>query len=154
MFYILVQCIAMYFNSILLKVYFVSMTTGYQPEDQLFDLDMFRSAVFQRPFQYLLRLDTGRQLQDVNPQQVEGTEQDCLRVLLRFGFQNCHFGRCSMGFTIKILFKGNMIYDFKMNNTLSKMAILNFYVLLSIHSSTAHYFAHEVSIISKVKLLS
>ena len=61
------------------------MATGYRPEDQLFDLDMFQSPVFQRPFQYLLRLDRGHQLQDVNPHQVEGTEQDCLRILLRCG---------------------------------------------------------------------
>ena len=59
------------------------VVTDYREEDQLFDIDMFRGPVFQRPFQYLLRLDTGRQLQDVNPNQVEGKEQECLRVLLR-----------------------------------------------------------------------
>ena len=62
-------------------------------EDQLFDLEMFQSPVFQRPFQYLLRLDTGRQLQDVNAHQVEGTEKDCLKVLLRYVYSllECFF---------------------------------------------------------------
>ena len=62
---------------------FSLVAIGYQVEDQLFDRDMFQDKVFQRPFQYLLRLDTGRQLQDVNPGNVEGTEQDCLKILLR-----------------------------------------------------------------------
>ena len=51
--------------------------------DQLFDEKQFRSPVFQRTFQYLLRLDQGRQLGDVNPNNAEGEQQICLQTLLK-----------------------------------------------------------------------
>lgn len=56
---------------------------GYETTDQLFDLGQFRSSTFQRPFQYLLRLDQNANLSDVEPQTPEGTPQVCLQTLLR-----------------------------------------------------------------------
>ncbi|XP_052243691.1 E3 ubiquitin-protein ligase rnf213-alpha-like [Dreissena polymorpha] len=57
--------------------------TDYKMTDQLFDEKQFRSLVFQRTFQYLQRLDTGRSMNDVNPGSPEGDPKLCLHVLLR-----------------------------------------------------------------------
>ncbi|XP_052062754.1 E3 ubiquitin-protein ligase rnf213-alpha-like isoform X2 [Mytilus californianus] len=51
--------------------------------DRLFDNIEFRSKTFQRPYQYLKRLDTNCKLDSVNPSQAEGDKKDCLVVLLR-----------------------------------------------------------------------
>ncbi|XP_063441660.1 E3 ubiquitin-protein ligase rnf213-alpha-like [Mytilus trossulus] len=51
--------------------------------DRLFDNTEFRSKTFQRPYQYLKRLDTNSKLDSVNPSQAEGDKKDCLVVLLR-----------------------------------------------------------------------
>ncbi|OPL22201.1 hypothetical protein AM593_08169, partial [Mytilus galloprovincialis] len=51
--------------------------------DRLFDNIEFRSKTFQRPYQYLKRLDTNNKLDSVNPSQAEGDKKDCLVVLLR-----------------------------------------------------------------------
>ncbi|XP_056014152.1 E3 ubiquitin-protein ligase rnf213-alpha-like isoform X2 [Ostrea edulis] len=51
--------------------------------DLLFDNKEFRSNVFQRPFQYLYRLDMNRGLGDVDMRRTEGNPQTCLHTLLR-----------------------------------------------------------------------
>ncbi|XP_052807608.1 E3 ubiquitin-protein ligase rnf213-alpha-like isoform X3 [Mya arenaria] len=55
----------------------------FMPTDQLFDEKQFRSPVFQRTFQYLLRLDQQLTLDSVNPLEPEGDPKTCLVVLLR-----------------------------------------------------------------------
>lgn len=55
----------------------------YSESDLVFDETEFSSAVFQRPFQYLRRLDEDEELTDVNPEEPEGDKQKCLVVLLR-----------------------------------------------------------------------
>ncbi|XP_061169263.1 E3 ubiquitin-protein ligase RNF213-like isoform X1 [Saccostrea echinata] len=51
--------------------------------DLLFDRKEFESNVFQRPFQYLYRLDMNRGLGDVNLRRTEGNPQTCLQTLLK-----------------------------------------------------------------------
>ncbi|XP_052808702.1 E3 ubiquitin-protein ligase rnf213-alpha-like isoform X1 [Mya arenaria] len=55
----------------------------FMPTDQLFDEQQFRSPVFQRTFQYLLRLDQRQTLESVRPSEPEGDPKNCLDVLLR-----------------------------------------------------------------------
>ncbi|WAR07202.1 R213A-like protein, partial [Mya arenaria] len=55
----------------------------FMPNDQLFDEQQFRSPVFQRTFQYLLRLDERKSLESVRPSEAEGDPKTCLDVLLR-----------------------------------------------------------------------
>ncbi|KAK3585578.1 hypothetical protein CHS0354_036765 [Potamilus streckersoni] len=55
----------------------------FKQEDPQFDLKEFTGAIFQRPYQYLSRLDQGRGIDDVNPAVPWGTPADCLRVLLK-----------------------------------------------------------------------
>ncbi|KAK3096790.1 hypothetical protein FSP39_003301 [Pinctada imbricata] len=55
----------------------------YQESDLLFDEKEFRGAVFQRPYQYLLRLDRRQNLSDVAPDRPEGDKVSCLQILLR-----------------------------------------------------------------------
>ncbi|KAH3735719.1 hypothetical protein DPMN_042254 [Dreissena polymorpha] len=57
--------------------------TDFKMTDQLFDEKKFRSPVFQRTFQYLQRLDSGKVMNDVNPGSPEGDPKSCLQVLLR-----------------------------------------------------------------------
>lgn len=64
-------------------MYIMLSLTDFKDSDQLFDDKQFRSEVFQRTFQYLFRLDQGRQLGDVSPHNAEGTPQTCLQTLLR-----------------------------------------------------------------------
>lgn len=59
------------------------LISDYKTADQLFDLSEFRSPTFQRPFQYLLRLDQNGDLSSVRPQSPEGTQAACLQTLLR-----------------------------------------------------------------------
>ncbi|XP_053396339.1 E3 ubiquitin-protein ligase rnf213-alpha-like isoform X2 [Mercenaria mercenaria] len=66
-----------------LQIYMGIPLQEHKDSDQLFDEKQFRSPVFQRTFQYLLRLDQGRQLDDVHPQAPEGNPQTCLQTLLR-----------------------------------------------------------------------
>ncbi|XP_053390338.1 E3 ubiquitin-protein ligase rnf213-alpha-like, partial [Mercenaria mercenaria] len=66
-----------------LQIYMGIQFHDYKDSDQLFDEKQFRSPVFQRTFQYLLRLDEGRQLDDVHPHDAEGTPETCLQTLLR-----------------------------------------------------------------------
>lgn len=61
----------------------------YKKTDQFFDLDQFESQVFQRPFQYLSRLDQKRHLDDIRPHIPEGTQMDCLQILLRYCQEMC-----------------------------------------------------------------
>ncbi|XP_061169274.1 E3 ubiquitin-protein ligase rnf213-alpha-like [Saccostrea echinata] len=51
--------------------------------DLLFDGKEFESNVFQRPFQYLYRLDMNRGLGDVDMRRTEGNPQTCLQTLLK-----------------------------------------------------------------------
>ncbi|XP_060586365.1 E3 ubiquitin-protein ligase rnf213-alpha-like [Ruditapes philippinarum] len=66
-----------------LQIYSGEQFKDYKDSDQLFDEKQFRSPVFQRTFQYLLRLDQGRQLDDVKPDNPEEDPQTCLQTLLR-----------------------------------------------------------------------
>ncbi|WAR07285.1 R213A-like protein [Mya arenaria] len=50
----------------------------FMPTDQLFDEQQFRSPVFQRTFQYLLRLDQRQTLESVRPSEPEGDPKNCL----------------------------------------------------------------------------
>ncbi|XP_052062678.1 E3 ubiquitin-protein ligase rnf213-alpha-like isoform X2 [Mytilus californianus] len=50
--------------------------------DRLFDRIEFQSATFQRPYQYLKRLDNNQKLDGVDPNKVEGDERNCLTVLI------------------------------------------------------------------------
>ncbi|WAR07347.1 R213A-like protein [Mya arenaria] len=61
-----------------------AMPIMFQASDgNLFDEKQFRSPVFQRTFQYLLRLDQQLTLDSVNPLEPEGDPKTCLVVLLR-----------------------------------------------------------------------
>ncbi|XP_052808691.1 E3 ubiquitin-protein ligase rnf213-alpha-like isoform X2 [Mya arenaria] len=60
-----------------------SSVKGFVSTDQLFDEQQFRSPVFQRTFQYLLRLDQQQTLDSVKPLEPEGDPKTCLDVLLR-----------------------------------------------------------------------
>ncbi|XP_062591685.1 E3 ubiquitin-protein ligase rnf213-alpha-like, partial [Saccostrea cucullata] len=51
--------------------------------DLLFDGKEFKSNVFQRPFQYLYRLDMNRGLGDIDMRRTEGNPQTCLQTLLK-----------------------------------------------------------------------
>ncbi|XP_053396009.1 E3 ubiquitin-protein ligase rnf213-alpha-like [Mercenaria mercenaria] len=66
-----------------LQIYLNVRPHDFKESDQLFDEKQFRSSVFQRTFQYLLRLDQRRQLGDVQPHNPEGSPQTCLQTLLR-----------------------------------------------------------------------
>ncbi|WAR07205.1 R213A-like protein [Mya arenaria] len=55
----------------------------FMSTDQLFDEQQFRSPVFQRTFQYLLRLDQRKSLESVKPSEPEGDPKTCLNVLLK-----------------------------------------------------------------------
>ena len=58
----------------------------YTDHDRLFDSIEFKSTTFQRPFQYLKRLDTNCRLDDVNANVPEGDKKQCLNTLLRYVF--------------------------------------------------------------------
>ncbi|XP_060084373.1 E3 ubiquitin-protein ligase rnf213-alpha-like [Ylistrum balloti] len=55
----------------------------YADSDLLFDKQEFESSVFQRPYQYLRRLDERRGLADINAYQPEGNQINCLQTFLR-----------------------------------------------------------------------
>ncbi|XP_021342051.1 E3 ubiquitin-protein ligase rnf213-alpha-like, partial [Mizuhopecten yessoensis] len=55
----------------------------YADSDLLFDKQEFESPVFQRPYQYLRRLDERRGLADVSPYEPEGDQINCLQTFLR-----------------------------------------------------------------------
>ncbi|VDI37174.1 Hypothetical predicted protein, partial [Mytilus galloprovincialis] len=50
--------------------------------DRLFDNIEFQSDTFQRPYQYLKRLDNNQKFDGVDPDKVEGDERNCLTVLI------------------------------------------------------------------------
>ena len=56
----------------------------YTDQDRLFDAQEFKSPTFQRPFQYLKRLDTNCKLNDVNAHIPEGDKKQCLTTLLKY----------------------------------------------------------------------
>ncbi|CAC5422256.1 RNF213 [Mytilus coruscus] len=60
-----------------------NLPKDYHESDLVFDETEFTSAVFQRPFQYLRRLDEEEELADINLEEPEGDKQKCLVVLLR-----------------------------------------------------------------------
>ena len=51
--------------------------------DQLMDEKEFKSSMFQRPFQYLQRFNTGQELRNIQCKRVMGTPEQCIEVLLR-----------------------------------------------------------------------
>ncbi|KAL3881517.1 hypothetical protein ACJMK2_027949 [Sinanodonta woodiana] len=55
----------------------------FKQEDPQFDPKEFTGQTFQRPYQYLSRLDQGRGINDVDPNVPSGTPADCLKVLLK-----------------------------------------------------------------------
>ncbi|KAK3585584.1 hypothetical protein CHS0354_036771 [Potamilus streckersoni] len=55
----------------------------FKQEDPQFDPMEFMGQTFQRPYQYLSRLDQGQGISDVDPTVPLGTPADCLKVLLR-----------------------------------------------------------------------
>jgi len=61
-----------------------NLPTAYTVHDILFDSIEFKSDIFQRPYQYLLRLDASRKLDDVKPTVPEGNRSQCLETLLRY----------------------------------------------------------------------
>ncbi|KAL4233165.1 hypothetical protein ACF0H5_007850 [Mactra antiquata] len=72
-----------------LDIYMDRLPEGHKYTDQLFDQKLCRSPMFQRPFQYLYRLQHGRQLTDVNPHIPEHDQYTCLNTLLRHcGLEN------------------------------------------------------------------
>ncbi|CAG2226872.1 RNF213 [Mytilus edulis] len=71
-----------------------NLPKDYSESDLVFDESEFSSAVFQRPFQYLRKLDEDEELTDVNPEEPEGDKQKCLVVLLRHcGVRDPSWGR-------------------------------------------------------------
>ena len=56
----------------------------YTDHDRLFDLKEFKSTTFQRPIQYLKRLDNDSSLMGVNPKKPEIDKEQCLSVLLKY----------------------------------------------------------------------
>ncbi|XP_053396356.1 E3 ubiquitin-protein ligase rnf213-alpha-like [Mercenaria mercenaria] len=66
-----------------LAIYRGTRPRDYKDSDQLFDEKLFRSAVFQRPFQYFMRLEQKKPLDDVRPYTAEGNPAICLELLLR-----------------------------------------------------------------------
>ncbi|CAG2252471.1 RNF213 [Mytilus edulis] len=77
----------------------------YTIHDRLFDNIEFRSKTFQRPYQYLKRLDTNNKLDSVDPSQPEGDKKDCLVVLLSphpyLFFNPDHHSMTFLGFNIE-----------------------------------------------------
>lgn len=57
--------------------------TDIGENDLLFDDQEFKSEVFQRPFQYLYKLDTNQEMPDVDIRRIEGTHLTCLQTLLK-----------------------------------------------------------------------
>ncbi|WAR08530.1 R213B-like protein, partial [Mya arenaria] len=53
-------------------------------ESVVFDEQLFNSAVFQRPFQYLKYLDEEIRLSEIKPAVPKGTPRECLTTLLRY----------------------------------------------------------------------
>jgi len=51
--------------------------------DQLMDNMEFQSAVFQRPFQYLLRFAQQRELRGIQVNVAHGTPEQCITALLQ-----------------------------------------------------------------------
>ena len=51
--------------------------------DQLMDIVEFHSAVFQRPFQYLLRFVERRELRGIQADVAQGTAEQCITTLLQ-----------------------------------------------------------------------
>ncbi|XP_071135692.1 E3 ubiquitin-protein ligase rnf213-alpha-like isoform X2 [Mytilus edulis] len=56
---------------------------GFTERDRIFDRFEFESTTFQRPYQYLKRLDSDSSLHDVKPCLTEGDQIHCLETLLR-----------------------------------------------------------------------
>lgn len=55
----------------------------FKEHDRVFDIEKFKSTTFQRPYQYLKRLDANKELHDVKPDTVDGEPAHCLKTLLR-----------------------------------------------------------------------
>ncbi|XP_041350668.1 E3 ubiquitin-protein ligase rnf213-alpha-like [Gigantopelta aegis] len=60
-----------------------SRTDDYEKNDLLFDVEEFRSVVYQRPFQYLFRQESKASLSDIDPLTPQGDPAQCLITLLR-----------------------------------------------------------------------
>ncbi|XP_041354620.1 E3 ubiquitin-protein ligase rnf213-alpha-like [Gigantopelta aegis] len=60
-----------------------SRPDDYEKNDLLFDVEEFRSVVYQRPFQYLLRQESKASLSDIDPSTPQGDPAQCLITLLR-----------------------------------------------------------------------
>ncbi|XP_053388233.1 E3 ubiquitin-protein ligase rnf213-alpha-like, partial [Mercenaria mercenaria] len=115
----------------------------HKESDQLFDEKLFRSPVFQRPFQYLLRLEQERNFQDVRPHNTEGTPMICLELLLSHcGIQDPSWS----GIHHFVWFLNTQLEAFEENNFVSPAAdkhlpgfgqfLLRFLILMSRDFST------------------
>lgn len=62
----------------------IAVPKGNSERDRLFDEIQFQSTLFQRPYQYLKRLDSKSKLSNINPKKPEGNASHCLSTLLRF----------------------------------------------------------------------
>ncbi|XP_041354587.1 E3 ubiquitin-protein ligase rnf213-alpha-like [Gigantopelta aegis] len=60
-----------------------SRPDDYEKNDLLFDVEEFRSVVYQRPFQYLFRQESKASLSDIDPLTPQGDPAQCLITLLR-----------------------------------------------------------------------
>ncbi|XP_076109129.1 E3 ubiquitin-protein ligase rnf213-alpha-like [Mytilus galloprovincialis] len=66
-----------------LDIFDESFPDDFSETDLIFDEIEFASATYQRPYQYLSRLDGDEALTDINPEEPEGDREDCLQILLR-----------------------------------------------------------------------
>ena len=57
--------------------------------DQMMDGVEFRSPMFQRPFQYLQRFSRQQELRGIRANDVHGTPQECIQVLLQYVTYRC-----------------------------------------------------------------
>lgn len=62
----------------------ISLSSGFSETDLIFDETEYASEIFQRPYQYLSRLDGKKDLTGIDPEEPEGDRENCLQILLRF----------------------------------------------------------------------
>ncbi|CAG2236708.1 RNF213 [Mytilus edulis] len=66
-----------------LDIFAENLPVDFSDTDLIFDETEYASEIFQRPYQYLSRLDGNEALTGIDPDQPEGDRQNCLQTLLR-----------------------------------------------------------------------
>ncbi|XP_071137105.1 E3 ubiquitin-protein ligase rnf213-alpha-like [Mytilus edulis] len=66
-----------------LDIFEENFPDGFSETDLIFDETEYASEIFQRPYQYLSRLDGKKDLTGIDPEEPEGDRENCLQILLR-----------------------------------------------------------------------